>query len=52
MLSLGRDECRPCRVKDSSCVKIQVDVKGFQRNSLDGVASRIQGFRDKVPTQK
>ena len=51
-LSPGRDEHRPCRVKGSSCVKVQVDIKGFQCNNLDGVAARIQGFRDRVPTQK
>ena len=33
-------------------IKIQVDIERFQCNSLDGAASRIQGFKDEVPTQK
>ena len=33
-------------------VKTQVDIEGFQCNSSDRAASRIQGFKDKVPTQK
>ena len=32
--------------------KIQVDVEEFQCNSSDGAASRVQGFKDKLPTQK
>ena len=28
-LSLGRDECRPCGIKGSSCMKLQVDVEVF-----------------------
>ena len=52
MLSPGRDEHRPCRVKGSSYVEVQVDVEGFQHNNSDGVASRIQESRDRVPTQK
>ena len=52
MLSLGRDKHEPCRVKGSFYVKIQVDIKVFQHSNLDRVASRIQGFRDRAPTQK
>ena len=33
-------------------VKIQVDVEEFQHNSPDGAVSRVQGFKDEVPTQK
>ena len=29
MLSLDRDEHRPCRVKGSSCVEAQVDIEVF-----------------------
>ena len=32
--------------------KIQVDVEEFQWNSSDRAASRVQGFKDKAPTQK
>ena len=52
MLSPGRNECRPCKVKSSSCVEAQVDIEVFQHNNSDGVASEIQGFEGKVPTQK
>ena len=52
MLSLDRDECRPCKIKGSSYVKTQVDVEAFQCNNSDRVASRIQGFKREAPTQK
>ena len=51
-LGLGRDEDRPFRVKGSSCIDVQVDIEEFRCNNSDGVASRIQEFRECVPTQK
>ena len=33
-------------------VKTWVDIEEFQHNSPDGAVSRIQGFKDEVPTQK
>ena len=50
MLNPSRDKRRPCRVKGSFCIKVQVDIEGFQHSNSGKVASRIQGFKDKVPT--
>ena len=51
-LNLDRNEHRPRKIKGSSYVKTQVDIKAFQHNNSGGVASRVQGFKGKVPTQK
>ena len=52
MLSPDRNECRPCKIKGSSYVKTQVDIAAFRHNNSDRVASRVQGFKKEVPTQK
>ena len=36
----------------SPVTRTQVDVEEFRHNNSDGVASRIQGFKDEAPTQK
>ena len=52
MLSPDRNEHRPCKIKGSSYVKTQVDINAFQCNNSDRVASKVQGFKEEVPTQK
>ena len=52
MLSLDRNEHRPCEIKGSSYVKTQVGIDVFQHNNSDGVASKVQGSKEEVPTQK
>ena len=42
MLGPDRNEHRSCRVKSSSCIKVQVNIEEFRCNRSGRVASRTQ----------